>query len=69
MLILSRRVGQSVLILPDKSLDLSTPVGGLFQNGPIKIFVIQISGARVKFSVSADERLLILREELYQPVG
>ena len=64
MLILTRRVGESFVILPAAGLDLTTPVGALFGHGPIQIGVAQISGVRVKFSVAADERLLILREEL-----
>jgi sRNA-binding carbon storage regulator CsrA len=64
MLILTRRVGESFIILPGAELDPATPVGDLFQHGPIQVGVAQISGVRVKFSVAADERLLILREEL-----
>ena len=64
MLILTRRVGESFVILPAPGLDLSTPVGALFGHGPIQVGVAQVAGARVKFSVVADERLLILREEL-----
>jgi sRNA-binding carbon storage regulator CsrA len=66
MLILTRRVSQSFLIMPHPGLDLATPVGDLFANGPIEVAVTQVSGARVKFSVTADQRLLILREELRQ---
>lgn len=64
MLILTRRVSQSFVIMPHPRLDPATPIGELFVNGPIEVSVTQVSGARVKFSVTADQRLLILREEL-----
>lgn len=66
MLILTRRVGQSLLMMPDQKLDLATPVGELFVSGPIRVLVAQVSGARVKFMIDADQRLLILREELHR---
>jgi sRNA-binding carbon storage regulator CsrA len=64
MLILTRRVSQSFLIMPHPRLDLSIPIGEFFASGPIEVAVTQVSGARVKFSVVADQRLLILRDEL-----
>jgi sRNA-binding carbon storage regulator CsrA len=68
MLMLTRRVGESFVILPTPGLDLTTPVGALFRSGPIHIAVAQVAGARVKFGVAADDRLLILREELRRRV-
>lgn len=64
MLILTRRVSQSFFIMPHPRLDPATPIAELFIHGPIKVSVEQVSGARVKFGVVADDRLLILREEL-----
>jgi sRNA-binding carbon storage regulator CsrA len=64
MLIITRRVSQSFIIVPDPGLDPATPIGELFQQGPIKVLVAQVHGTRVKLSIDADERLLILREEL-----
>jgi sRNA-binding carbon storage regulator CsrA len=66
MLILTRRAGESFVILPATGLDPATPVGALFEHGPIEVFVTQVVGARVKLSIAADERLLILRRELRQ---
>lgn len=64
MLIITRRVSQSFIILPEPGLDLATPVGELFHQGPIEVAVTQVSGSRVRIRIAADERLLILREEL-----
>lgn len=64
MLILTRRVSQSILILPGPGLDLATPVRELFHRGPIEVAVAQVAGTRVRIRVAADERLLILRDEL-----
>ena len=69
MLILTRRVGESFVILPTPGLDLATPVGALFERGPIQIAVAQVAGVRVKFGVAADERLLVLRNELRYRTG
>lgn len=67
MLIITRRVSQSFLILPEPGLDPATPVGELFCQGPIEVAVAQVSGSRVRIRIAADQRLLILREELRRP--
>ena len=64
MLILTRRVGQSLMIGPGATLDPSMSVGELFSQGPIEVMVSSMSGGRVKLNIVADRRLLILREEL-----
>ena len=64
MLIITRRVSQSFIILPDPGLDPATRIGELFQKQPIEVLIARVSGTRVKLSISADERLLVLREEL-----
>jgi sRNA-binding carbon storage regulator CsrA len=64
MLIITRRVSQSFIIVPNPGLDPATPIGELFQQGPIEVLVAQVNGTRVKLSIVADPRLLILREEL-----
>ena len=65
MLILTRRAHQSFLMMPHPKLDLATPVGEFFAQGPVDILVGQVNGARVKLMIEADPRLLILRKELY----
>jgi len=42
-----------------ENLDLQTPVGELFAQGPIRIMVTAIHGGQVKLGLSADPRLLI----------
>ncbi len=64
MLILTRRVGQSLIIGPGAGLDPSMSVGELFRQGPIEVVVSSMNGSRVKLSIVADRRLLILRDEL-----
>ena len=65
MLILTRRVGQSFIIGPGSTLDPAMSIGELFRQGPIEVCVSAVSGGRVKLSIVADRRLLILREELW----
>ena len=64
MLVITRRVSESFIILPDPGLDAATPIGELFRQRPIEVSIVQVSGTRVKLSINADHRLLILRKEL-----
>lgn len=66
MLIITRRVSQSFVIVPDPGINPATPIGELFQARPIEVSIAQVAGVRVKLSITADERLLILRRELFQ---
>ena len=54
MLVLTRRVSQSFIIVPNPKLDLATPVGAFFQDGPIEILISAVQGARVKLNVIWD---------------
>ena len=64
MLYLTRKPGQALTIRPERNLDLATPVGLLFENGPIQIRVASVRGQQVQLGVTADTRLTILRDEL-----
>ena len=64
MLVLTRKPGHIVEIRPDTTLDLSTPVGELFAQGPIQVTTLQISSTHVRLGISADSGFLILRSEL-----
>lgn len=64
MLVLTRKPGQSIKILPDANLDPKTPVGELLAEGPIEIVVCGVSGGQVKLGVRAHPDLVILRGEL-----
>ena len=64
MLLLKRKPGEAFVILPADTLDPRTPIKDLFGSGPIKIQIRQINGIQVKVGIRADERFVILREEL-----
>lgn len=64
MLILTRKPGQVLRIVPHESLDLSMPISVLFEPGPIEVLVARIMGAQVRLGVTAHPGLLILREEI-----
>ncbi len=69
MLILSRRPGQVLRILPGPEVDPSTPVATLFDHGPIEIIVARVLGVHVRLGISAHPQLIVLRRELVQPDG
>jgi len=64
MLILTRKPGQILKIQPAADLPLTTPVGALFAEGPIEIVVQRVQGQQVRLGIQANDKLLILREEL-----
>ncbi|HLQ25874.1 MAG TPA: carbon storage regulator [Acidiferrobacterales bacterium] len=63
MLILTRKPGQCIHIGPHESLDLTTPVGELFREGPIAVMVTHIEGGQVKLGIQAHRGFLILRDD------
>ena len=65
MLLLTRKCGQGLTIGPEQTLDLNTPIGRLFADGPIRVVVKNMDGELVRLGVAADARFLILREELF----
>jgi len=65
MLILTRRVGQRIIIDLDETVDPNTPAGELFAGGPVQIVVTQVQGAQVKLGITAHPHLSILRDELF----
>ncbi len=64
MLVLTRKPGQAIQIDLMEDLDPQTPVGELFQTGPIEIIIGGIRGDQVKLGIHADSRFRILRDEL-----
>ena len=66
MLILTRKVDQSLIITPGPDLDPAIAIGELFQGGPIELGVQAVTGGRVQLNVIADRRFLVLRKELYE---
>lgn len=69
MLVLTRRPGELIRISPSKSLDPGTTVEKLFADGPIEVHVDSIAGERVRIGIKADDRLVILRNELGERKG
>ncbi|MHB1529164.1 MAG: carbon storage regulator [Acidiferrobacteraceae bacterium] len=64
MLVLTRRVGESLRIYLDDNIDLTMPVGQLFADGPIEVMVVRCSGSQVKIGVAARSEFIVLRSEL-----
>lgn len=69
MLVLTRRVGESLRIYLDDHIDRSTPVGDLFADGPIEVMVVRCSGSQVKIGVAARSEFVVLRSELDRKVA
>lgn len=66
MLILTRTMGQSILIYPVHDLPEDLTVAQLFANGPIEIIVDETRKHQVKIGIKAPDELKILRTELYE---
>jgi sRNA-binding carbon storage regulator CsrA len=63
MLVLSRKIGESVLISPLDNLDPAMTVKELFSKGPITITIRSIA-RQVRIGFDAPQNLRILRDEL-----
>ncbi len=66
MLILSRRIGERIMIDLADNVDPHLPAHGLFANGPLEIRIAHIRGGQVKVGLVVDQRLRILRAELWR---
>ena len=64
MLILSRKEGETILIYPSLDVDPSMTIEELFQDGPIRLMLGDISGNRAKIGIEAPATLEIARSEL-----
>lgn len=64
MLVLTRKTGQSITIQPDTKLDAATPVGTLFNDGPIEVQIKQVGRGSVTLGINANKQFCILRNEL-----
>ena len=65
MLILTRRVGESVKLDLQAHVDSALSVGELFAGGPIEVVVHRVARKQVTLGIHASPHVLILREELY----
>jgi sRNA-binding carbon storage regulator CsrA len=64
MLVLTRRVGESVFIFPSEGLSLDTPISALFENGPIQLTLTRVNGNQARIGIVAPQDLTIAREEV-----
>lgn len=64
MLVLTRRVGESIFIFPSEKLDPNTTIGELFGNEPIRITLTRVNGNQSRLGIVAPDDLTIAREEV-----
>ncbi len=64
MLVLTRRVGESVFIFPSDKLSPDTPISALFRDGPIQLTLTRINGNQARIGIVAPATLTIAREEV-----
>ena len=64
MLIITRKIGQSIHIELAPNLDPETPIGQVFREGAIEVIVAQVRGSQVRLGITSPLSLLVLREEL-----
>lgn len=61
MLVLTRKPGQAIIIRPDATLCLATPIGQLFTEGPIALLVTRVDSGSVRLGIKAHPALAIYR--------
>lgn len=61
-LVLSRRINESFILKLDENIDPQTPIGDVFDE--VIITLNEINHSQVKFMVSANQSISILRSEL-----
>ena len=64
MLVLTRRVGESVYIFPSDEISPDTPVSVLFENGPIQLTLTRVNGNQARIGIVAPQDLTIARQEV-----
>jgi len=64
MLVLTRRVGESIYIFPSAELSPDTPVSEVFKDGPIELTLTRINGNQARIGIVAPSTLTIAREEV-----
>ena len=63
MVILTRKVGQAIRIVPDADLDPATPIGELFIDGPISVILAGTREGQARMVVYSDSRFLVAEDE------
>lgn len=69
MLVLTRRIGESVFIFPSNELDPEMSISDLFRDGPIKITLTRVNGNQSRLGIVAPGTLTIAREEVVDELG
>lgn len=64
MLVLTRKLGESLRIYLSNAVDSTLTARELFAPGPIEIMVVRFSGSQVKIGVGARPEFVVLRSEL-----
>ena len=64
MLVLTRRVSESIFIFPSNELSPETTVSELFGDGPIRLTLTRINGNQARIGIVAPAMLTIAREEV-----
>lgn len=64
MLVLTRRVGETILIFPADTMPPEMKVRDLFKQGPVRITLTRIAGSQARVGIVAPEMLAIAREEI-----
>lgn len=64
MLVLTRRVGESIFIFPSDKLDPNTTIKELFGSEPIRITLTRVNGNQSRLGIVAPDDLTIAREEV-----
>lgn len=64
MLVLTRKINDSIVVRPDAGLDPNTTIGELFRDGPLVIHVVGIDGRQAKIGIEAPLTLDVARSEL-----
>ncbi len=64
MLVLTRRVGESVYIFPSEDVTPDTLASELFVDGPIQLTLTRVNGNQARIGIVAPQELTIAREEV-----
>jgi len=64
MLILTRKIGQVLRVMPQEGVACGLTVGELFADGPMEIVVGKVDGKQVRIGLKAHRGLLVMRGEI-----
>ena len=63
MLIITRKIGQTISIELSPDTDPATPIGDIFKEGVIEVIVAQVRGSQVRLGITAPVSLVVLRDD------